>query len=129
MLHACPLSRRHLRDIAFFRLSRGSILASVIRIMPRGPLRVGALYVSGLFVVFYVVVIAQFVWVCEANEEPDITGYVFGSSFVSYFSLRRHERSSPSVPRCIITKQVPIFQTTGESLARFPPHFLRLNYI
>jgi hypothetical protein len=83
MLHA--LSLRHLRIIAFFRLSRGSILASVIRIMPGGPLRVGALYVSGLFGVFYVVIIAQYVWVCEANEEPDITGCVFGSPFLSYF--------------------------------------------
>jgi NADH:ubiquinone oxidoreductase subunit 6 (subunit J) len=44
--------------------------------MPGGPLRVGALYVSGLFVIFYVVIIAQFVWVCEMNEELNSAGYV-----------------------------------------------------
>jgi hypothetical protein len=64
----------HVRVVAFFRLARGSILASVIRIMPDGPLRVGALYVSALFVVFYVMIVAQLVWVCEANEEPNTVG-------------------------------------------------------
>jgi hypothetical protein len=65
----------------FFRLARGSILASVIRIMPCGPLRVGALYVSGLFVVFYVGTIAQFVWICEMNEDRNRAGYA------SFFAL------------------------------------------
>jgi hypothetical protein len=59
----------------FFRLARGSILASVIRIMPDGPLRVRALYVSGLFVVFFAVAVAQLIWVCETNVEPNTTGY------------------------------------------------------
>ena len=74
---------RHLRVFTLFRLARGSILTSIIRIMSGGPLRVGALYISGLFVVFYVVIIAQFVWVCETNLELDGTGYVpsFGSDF------------------------------------------------
>ena len=69
---------------AFYRLARGSILASVIRIIPGGgSLRVGALCVSGLFIVLYVVLIAQLVWVCETNLELDGTGYVpsFGSDF------------------------------------------------
>jgi hypothetical protein len=44
--------------------------------MPCGPLRIVALYVSGLFVVFYVVIIAQFVWVCEISIEPNSSGYV-----------------------------------------------------
>ena len=63
-------------SFSFFRLARGSILASVIRIIPGGSLRVMALYVSGLFVVFYVVIIAQFVWVCEMNIEPNSSGCV-----------------------------------------------------
>jgi hypothetical protein len=44
--------------------------------MPSGPLRVGALYVSGLFLAFYIVAVAQFVWVCETNLLPTPTGYV-----------------------------------------------------
>jgi hypothetical protein len=59
----------------FFRLARGSILASVIRIMPGSPLRTGSLYVSGLFVVFYVVIIAQFIWVCQGNFKSSPAGY------------------------------------------------------
>ena len=59
-----------------FRLARGSILASVIHIIPGGSLRVGALCVSGLFVIFYVVIIAQFIWVCQTDLEADDTGYV-----------------------------------------------------
>jgi hypothetical protein len=58
----------------FLRLARGSILASVIRILPDGPLRVGALYVSGLFALFYVVILAQFIWLCEMNIEPNSAG-------------------------------------------------------
>jgi hypothetical protein len=64
-------------SFTLFRLARGSILASVIRIMRSGrTLRVGALCVSGLFVVFYVVCIAQFLWVCEENIAPNSAGYV-----------------------------------------------------
>jgi hypothetical protein len=44
--------------------------------MPGDPLRVGALYLSGLFIVLYVVIIAQFVWVCETHVERGPTGYV-----------------------------------------------------
>jgi hypothetical protein len=61
---------------SFVRLSRGAILASVIRIIPGGPLRSGALYVSGLFVMLYILTIAQIVWVCQMDEERDYTGYV-----------------------------------------------------
>ena len=60
-------------SFTLFRLARGSILASIIRIMSSGPLRVGALSVSGLFAVFYVVTLTQYIWVCEANIIP---GYV-----------------------------------------------------
>jgi hypothetical protein len=56
------------------RLARGSILASVIRILLGGSLRVGALCVSGLFALFYIVIIAQLVWVCEMNTEPNSAG-------------------------------------------------------
>ena len=63
-------------SFTLFRLARGSILASIIRIMSGGPLKVGALYVSGLFVGFYVVIIAQYIWVCEMNIEPTPAGYV-----------------------------------------------------
>jgi hypothetical protein len=63
--------------IIFFRLARGSILASVIRIMPSGPLKVVAFYVSGLFLAFYIVAVAQFVWVCETKMLPTPTGYVY----------------------------------------------------
>jgi hypothetical protein len=77
-----PLSS--LSVYAFFRLARGSILASVIRIMPSNRLRVGAVYVSGLFMILYVMIMAQFVWVCQTNVEPDGSGYVplFGSSLL-----------------------------------------------
>jgi hypothetical protein len=77
----CPFFSSHLRVV---RLARGSILASVIRIMGSSPLKVGALYASGLFVVFYVVTVAQFLWVCEVYE-PHPTEYVtfFGLPFVS----------------------------------------------
>jgi hypothetical protein len=61
---------------SFFRLARGSILASIIRIMPGGPLRVVALYVSGVFVAFYVVTVAQIVWVCEMNVQLNKAGSV-----------------------------------------------------
>jgi hypothetical protein len=44
--------------------------------MPGGPLRVGALIVSGLFVMFYIVIVAQIVWVCQMNVESNHTGYV-----------------------------------------------------
>jgi hypothetical protein len=54
--------------------------------MPEGPLRIGALYVPWLFVVFYIVTVAQIVWVCEMNEELSSTGYVL--FFVS--TLRIH---------------------------------------
>jgi hypothetical protein len=83
------LSHCHLRIYASFtpfRLARGSILASVIRIMRSGrTLRVAALYVSGLFVVFYVVCIAQFLWVCEENIAPDPAGYVPSLEFPFVF--------------------------------------------
>jgi hypothetical protein len=61
----------------FFRLDRGSILASVIRRMPCGPLRVGAFYVSGLFMVLYVVTIAQFVWGCETHMKRGPTALLW----------------------------------------------------
>ena len=54
--------------------------------MPGGPLRIAALYVSGLFVVFYMVTVAQFIWVCEMNEEPNDAGYV------AFFGSTRHIR-------------------------------------
>jgi hypothetical protein len=78
-----PIEHYHLRVLPFFRLVRGSILASVIRIMPGGPLRVGALYVAGLFIVMYCAIVAQLIWVCEANMKLNDTGYVsfFGSDF------------------------------------------------
>jgi hypothetical protein len=59
-----------------FRLARGSILASIIGIMFGGPLKIGALYVSGLFGVLYVVIIDQYIWVCETNIEPTPSRYV-----------------------------------------------------
>jgi hypothetical protein len=61
---------------AFFalsRLARGSILASVIRIIPGGPLKAGALYVSGLFMVLYAATIAQLGWACH-NLDLDSAG-------------------------------------------------------
>jgi hypothetical protein len=61
---------------SFCRLARGSILASVIRIMPGGPLRNVALFVSGLFVVLYGVIVAQIIWVCEMNERSNHAGYI-----------------------------------------------------
>jgi hypothetical protein len=73
---SCPFSIPIYVFFLFPRLARGSILASVIRIMPSGPLRVGALYVSGLFVAFSVACLAQFVWVCEMNIRPNSMGYV-----------------------------------------------------
>jgi hypothetical protein len=71
-----PLQHCHLSVIAFSRLARGSIIASIIRIMPSGPLRVGALHASRLFVVFYVVAIAQLIRVCQKNDEPHVIAYV-----------------------------------------------------
>jgi hypothetical protein len=44
--------------------------------MPGGPLKTVALYVTGLFVVFYVVTVAQIVWVCEMNVQSTHTGSV-----------------------------------------------------
>ena len=70
-----PLRYHHL-PVTFFRLARGSILASVIRIIPGGPLRIWALYVSGLFVVFYAVIFAQIIWVCAVHEQLNSVGYV-----------------------------------------------------
>jgi hypothetical protein len=81
------LSKHHLRVIALFRLARGSILASVIRIMPGGPLRIAALYVSGLFGVFYVVIVAQYIWVCVINEELNDAGYVAFSGLIPHIRL------------------------------------------
>jgi hypothetical protein len=89
-----------------FRLARGSILASVIRIMLDGPLKTRALYVSGLFVVFYVVAIAQFIWVCWDNNEP------------AYAPLHPSEYPPDEVVmnsgQCIVKEQVAIYQMTGE---------------
>ena len=77
ILHAHAPSAVPFTFFSLFRLARSSILASVIHIMPGGPLRVGAFFVSGLFVVLYIVIIAHFIWVCEINdEEPDGAGYV-----------------------------------------------------
>ena len=53
--------------------------------MPGGRLRTGALYVSGLFVMLYIVIVAQLVWVCQMNDEADSTGYV--SFFGFYFRV------------------------------------------
>jgi hypothetical protein len=85
--------------------------------MPDGPLRVGALYVSGLFVVLYVAIIAQFVWICGMNEELDNTGYVpfFGSHF-RVVSALRYERTSSSLPRCMFKTEVAVLVITGDSL-------------
>jgi hypothetical protein len=85
-----PLVHYRLRVLSFFRLARGSILASVIRITPGGPLRVGALCVSGLFIVLYVLIVAQLVWVCETNMELNATGYApfIGSDFRVVFASR-----------------------------------------
>jgi hypothetical protein len=74
--YSCSFNATIYALFSFCRLARGSILASVIRIMPGGPLRDGALYVSGLFVVFYVVIVAQIVWVCERNDQLNHAGYV-----------------------------------------------------
>jgi hypothetical protein len=84
--------------------------------MPGGALRVVALYVSGLFVVFYVLIIAQYAWVCEMNEQPTSTGYVrfFGATL--HILLTFYERSSSRLPRCIIKEQIAILQMTCESL-------------
>jgi hypothetical protein len=110
-----------------FRLARGSILASIIRIMRIGPLRVGALYASGLFVVFYILIIAQFLWVCEVyvSIEPHQVGYIsfFGSTFVS--CSRCYEPCSPRIPTCLYKTQVAIVQITGESHSA---RFIRLNH-
>jgi hypothetical protein len=40
-----------------------------------GPLRVGALLAAGLFVVFYVASVVQFLRVCEAFTEAHQVGY------------------------------------------------------
>ena len=114
----------------FFRLARGSILASVIRIMLDGPLRVMALYVSGLFVVFYVVMFTQFISVCQRSIKPNSSEYVlvFGFHFVSASPF--YEWSSFSIPQCNYQKQIVILQMTGQSLSDDPPpHFLLLNLI
>jgi hypothetical protein len=62
-------------SFSVFRLARGSILASVIRIMPVGPMRVMALYVSALLIVFCVMTIVQYVWVCQMDLKKTSTGY------------------------------------------------------
>jgi hypothetical protein len=82
VLHAHTLQHAVYTSFSSSRLARGSILASVIRIMPSGLLRVGALYVSGLFMILYIMIIVEFVWVCQTSLEPDGTGYVlfFGST-------------------------------------------------
>jgi hypothetical protein len=96
------------------RLARGSILASIIRIMGCGPLRVWALYASGFFVVFYVVTVAQFLWVCEVYE-PHPTGFVpfFRLPFVP--CLCCYESCSRRIPTCPYRAQVAILQMTSES--------------
>jgi hypothetical protein len=113
-----PLERCHLRVLSFFRLARGSILASVIRIIPGGLLRVGALCVAGLFIVMYCAIVAQLIWVCETNMKLNDTGYVsfFGSDFRAVSVSRYHERSLSSVPRCLNKKQVAMMQITSDTL-------------
>jgi hypothetical protein len=103
---------------SFFRLARGSILASIIRIISCGPLRVGALYVSGLLLMLYLVTIAQIIWVCQMNEKQDHTGYVSfcGSHFEIISVSYCYEWSSSSLPHCMNKKQVAILQMTGDSL-------------
>jgi hypothetical protein len=102
-------------SFTLFRLARGSILASIIHIMRSSPLRVGALYVSGLFVVFHVVCIAQTLWLCERSIAPSHVGYVpfLESPFV--FCSRCHELFSRRIPQCTITAQVAILQLTSQS--------------
>jgi hypothetical protein len=94
---SCPSSIAIDVFFPLFRLARGSILASVIRIMRGGPLRVAALYVSGLFVVLYIMIIAQFVWICQMDEKADSAGYVsfFGFHFRVVSASRCHERPHP----------------------------------
>jgi hypothetical protein len=78
--------------------------------MPGGPLRVVALYVSGVFVAFYVVTVAQIVWVCEMNVQLNKAGSV--PLYLPHFAMNGSSR----VPRCQIKKQVPILQMTGVSI-------------
>jgi hypothetical protein len=119
MLHpscSCPSSILIYAFFPFSRLARGSILASVIRIMPGGLLRIAALYVSGLFVVLFAVCIAQVVWVCEMELKLNSTGAPgMCPSLNLHSNARYYERSSSSIPDCSFAKQVAILQTTGDS--------------
>jgi hypothetical protein len=113
---SCPSRIAIYTFFSFFRLARGSILASVIRIMPGGRLRVVALYLSGSFIVLYLVVVFQFVWVCETGVERDVTGYVpCGIHFRIVSVSRYYERFSSSLPQCVYKPQVAILQMTGDS--------------
>jgi hypothetical protein len=85
--------------------------------MPGGPLRVGAFYLSGSFIVLYLMIVVQFIWVCETDVERDATGYVpFGIHFRIIYVSHYYEQSSSSLPQCVYKPQVAILQMTGNSL-------------
>jgi hypothetical protein len=58
----------HLVADSAFRSARGSILASIVRIIPAsGRMRKVAYGACVVFALFYVVTITQFIWVCETH--------------------------------------------------------------
>jgi hypothetical protein len=97
--------------------------------MSPGRLRVVALYVSGMFVVFYVVCMAQFLWVCEENIALGPAGYVPLLESPSVFCSRCYEPSSRRIPLCTIKVQVAILQFISQSFLRFSSFHLAQSYI
>jgi len=75
-------------------LARFSLLCSVVRIAPTPKTKLFTQMIFGLFLVMYIIVLAQLVWVCQT-----------------------HLRYVAGVPTCVFTTQIPAYQFTAAMVA------------